>query len=160
MKRMTGFQRKSHPAVSLLFICLTLSLFLSCGKKNGSTSGGIGNTTGNLVNYTGNFVSSGGNDSTKATGTVVASFNTASLELSYTITWKSLTSQPVQMHFHDAGPVIVKILGYPVSIDGQVTGSCSLTSAQGGDLASGNIYAMIHTLNYSAGEIMATLYKQ
>jgi len=160
MKLIPGFQRKFNPALSFLVICLTLSLFLSCGKKNASGTGAVGNNTGNMVNYTGNFVSSGGNDSTKATGTVVATFNTASLELSYTITWKSLTSQPVQMHFHDAGPVIVKILGYPVSTDGQVTGTCSLTSAQGGDLASGNIYAMIHTVNYSAGEIMATLYKQ
>jgi hypothetical protein len=153
---------KASTGLSLLSFCLIGIALLGCGKNNPSSVGGTGSNgmNGNLVNYAGTFVSSGGNDSTKATGTVAATFNTSTLELKYSFSWKSLTSDPVQMHFHDDGPVIVKLTGFPVTTDGIFSGSAFLSTAQGADLASGNIYAMIHTQNYTAGEIMATLKKQ
>jgi hypothetical protein len=155
--------RKNLSCLTIVCFCLITVGFISCGKNNNSsTLGTDGNNTnsGNNISYTGSFVSSGVDDSSKATGTVSASFNTTTLQLDYTIAWKSLTSDPVQMHFHDAGPVIVKLTGYPVSQSGVFSGTCYLTSAQGGDLAAGYIYAMIHTKNYTAGEIMAPLVKQ
>jgi hypothetical protein len=130
-------------------------LLLSCGK--GSNSSG---ESSNIVNYSGVFKNASSPDSSKATGTVMASFNKSNLQLTYTINWSSLTSIPVQMHFHDDGPVIIQITGFPVALSGTVTGTCTFTSAQGADLAAGFIYAMIHTSNYTAGEISATLVKQ
>jgi hypothetical protein len=160
MKTILGIAQKMKTGLFSLSFCLIFLSFISCGKNGTTNTGTTGPANGNMVNYAGTFVNSGGNDSSKATGTVTATFNTSTLVLTYIINWKSLTSEPVQMHFHDNGPVIVKILGYPVATDGQVSGTCSLTSAQGGDLASGLLYAMIHTQNYSAGEIMAFLMKQ
>lgn len=156
MKAMFGFSRSRISKASFFGFCMIFYAFFSCGKNGAS----YGTNNSNIVNYTGVFVNSGVPDSSKATGTVMATFNTSTLVLSYTFSWKSLTSQPVQMHFHDDGPVIVKILGFPVSTSGTITGNTTFTSAQGSDLARGYIYAMIHTVNYTAGEIMATLVKQ
>ena len=139
-------------------LVLTVILGVTCKKSsNGSSSLTL------PVNYSGNFVPSGASgtqDSTKATGTVTATFNTSTLVLSYSISWNSLTSYPVAMHFHDAGPVIVPLTGFPVSKSGNLQGKATLTAPQGSDLAASLIYAMIHTQNYSAGEIQATLVKQ
>ncbi len=136
-------------------LIMVVAVNISCGKsKNG------GSYANPRVNYSGSFVPSGTPDSTKATGSVMATFNTSTLVLSYSISWDSLTSYPVAMHFHDAGPVIVPILGFPSAKTGSLQGTATLTAAQGSDLASGLIYAMIHTQNYSAGEIKATLVKQ
>jgi hypothetical protein len=137
-------------------VCLSA---MSCSKKSNSNSA-TSNPMANMVSYTGVFVKSGTQDSSMATGNVVATFNTMTLELQYTITWHNLTSLPVAMHFHDAGPIIVYITGFPVATDQSVSGVATLTSEQATDLANGLIYAMIHTQNYGAGEIMAPMKKQ
>jgi CHRD domain len=147
--------RTIFPAGTLVAACALLALFISCGKKNGSP-GAAGQSTG-FVNYTGTFVNSGSTDSSKATGSVTATFNQTTLTLTYSISWSSLTSLPIMMHFHDNGPVIVVITGYPVAQTGTVSGTCKLTSTQATDLSNGDIYAMIHTVNYGAGEIYAPL---
>ncbi|HLI92228.1 MAG TPA: CHRD domain-containing protein, partial [Puia sp.] len=90
-------------------------------------------------------------------GSVMATFDPTTLTLTYSISWTSLTSLPVAMHFHDNGPVIVIITGFPVARTGTVSGTCALTSGQATDLANGGIYAMIHTVNYNSGEIYAPL---
>lgn len=110
-----------------------------------------------MVNYTGTFIPFGSTDTSKATGAVTASFNQTTLVLTYYISWNSLSSLPIAMHFHDNGPVIVMITGFPVALSGSVSGTCTLTSEQATDLANGGIYAMIHTINYNSGEIYATL---
>jgi hypothetical protein len=158
MKAQTGSFKKLFTWLTLLGVAWTGSLLYSCGKNGGASQGS--NNSSALVNYTGTFVNSSEPDSSKASGTVMATFNTSTLELDYTISWKSLTSEPEQMHFHDDGPVIVKITGFPVSQSGTYTGTAVLTSAQAVDLVNGNIYAMIHTQDYTAGEIKATLVKQ
>jgi hypothetical protein len=146
--------RTIFPARILAATCL-LALFCSCTEKSASP-GAAGQSTG-FVNYTGTFVNSGSNDSSRATGNVVATFDQATLTLTYSISWSSLTSLPTMMHFHDNGPVIVMITGFPVAQTGYISGTCKLTSAQAIDLSNGGIYAMIHTVNYTAGEIYAPL---
>jgi hypothetical protein len=64
------------------------------------------------------------------------------------------------MHFHDDGPVIVQLSGFPVSETGSLQGKATFTVSQGLDLAAGRIYAMIHTEKYPAGEIRATMIRQ
>jgi len=112
-----------------------------------------------MVSYTGTFINHGSPDTSTATGLVTATFDPTTLTLTYSISWSSLTSLPIMMHFHDNGPVIVTITGWPVAQTGTVSGTCKFTSAQATDLVNGGIYAMIHTVNYSAGEIYAPLVK-
>jgi hypothetical protein len=131
--------RTSFPARMLAAACLLL-VFFSCAEK--SASPGTAGQSG-IVNYTGTFVNSGSTDSSKATGSVTASFDQTTLTLTYT--------------FHDNGPVIVIITGFPAAQTGTVSGTCKLTSAQATDLSNGGIYAMIHTVNYTAGEVYAPL---
>ncbi len=142
------------------FLTITLILIvtvsISCSRSN--TSGSYASPM--LVNYSGTFVPWGGQDSTKVTGTVKATFNTSTRVLSYSISWSLLSSNPVAMHFHDDGPVIVILSGFPVSKTGNLQGKATLTASQVSDLASGLIYAMIHTENFSAGEIRATMIRQ
>ena len=109
------------------------------------------------VSYSGSFVKSGDAVVTSATGTVTATFDPTTLVLSYTLTWNDLTSNAANMHFHDAGPVIYPITGFAAATTGTISGSVTLTAVQATDLASGKIYAQIHTVNIPAGEVKATL---
>ncbi|SRR5579871_93286 len=136
--------------------CIILVSLISCGKTNSNASSNIPSTT---VNYAGNFMKTD-SSTTSANGKVSVVFNPSTLTLSYTITWHSLSSEPIAMHFHDNGPVIVSITGYPVATDQTFSGTAKFTSTQASDLASGYIYVMIHTTKYSGGEIMAPLSKQ
>jgi hypothetical protein len=142
--------------VALICSCAIASLLLSCGK--GSSYGSY--ATSPIVNYAGTFAKSSPSYITNATGTVKATFNTSTLQLSYQLTWDSLSTLPIAMHFHDDGPVIVPINGYPATQSGTVQGVATLTSQQAQDLAAGLIYAMIHTSTYTSGEIQAYLKKQ
>jgi hypothetical protein len=149
------FARTILPARILVAAFLPFALFFSCSEKHGSP--GAAGQPGGFVNYTGTFVNSGTTDSSKATGSVTASFDLTTMTLTYSISWSSLTSLPIMMHFHDNGPVIVTITGFPMTQTGTISGTCKLTSAQAVDLSNGGIYAMIHTENYTAGEIDAPL---
>lgn len=111
------------------------------------------------VNYSGSFVKSGDAVVTSATGTATATFNPTTLVLTYTLTWNGLGSNAANMHFHDAGPVIVPITGFSPTTSGMYSGTATLTAAQAADLAAGKIYAQIHTVNIPGGEILATLTK-
>jgi hypothetical protein len=115
--------------------------------------------TPTMVNYSGNFVKSNDNVTTTATGTTTATYNATTRELSYIITWSGLGSDPVGMHFHDAGPIIIPIENFPVSVSGTYSGKATLTAEQANDLAAGKIYSQIHTTTYPGGEVIATLAK-
>jgi hypothetical protein len=143
---------KASAAAFVLLLCLSLSCSRSASNANGGSPQ-------NQVSYAGTFTNSAAPDSSKATGTVSLSFDPSSRSISFTFTWSSLTSKPVAMHLHDAGPVIVPVYGYPVTTSGTVSYKASLTAAQASDLQAGLIFAMIHTANYPSGEIMATLFK-
>lgn len=124
--------------------------FSSCKKSDTTEMNGT-------VSYSGSFVKSGDAVVTSATGTATATFDPTTLVLSYTLTWNGLTSNAASMHFHDAGPVIYPITGFATATSGTISGSVTLTADQATDLASGKIYAQIHTVNIPAGEIKATL---
>ena len=132
---------------------LVLLVVLSSCKKDEST-----NMT-ETVSYSGTFIKSSDAVITSASGTATATFDPATMVLTYKLTWSGLGSNAVNMHFHDNGPVIAEITGFANSTSGTVSGTVTLTTSQSADLGAGKIYAQIHTVNIPAGEIKATLSK-
>lgn len=135
-----------------LFAIALMCFLPACSKKKDSNP-----KPTNLVNYSGNFVRSSANVTTSASGTTTATFNTDTRVLTYKLTWNGLGSAPVGMHFHDNGPIIVPIEGFPVAVSGTYSGTATLTAQQATDLAAGMIYSQIHTATYPGGEVIATL---
>ena len=111
------------------------------------------------VNYSGTFVKSSDEVVTSATGTATATFDPNTLELSYSFTWTGLGSDAVNMHFHNNGPVMAGIEGFPTGTGGTVSGKVTLNAQQASDLTVGKIYAQIHTQDYPGGEVIARLNK-
>ena len=95
-----------------------------------------------------------------ASGDVLATLDTGSKKLSYTITYMGLSGPATAAHFHgpaatgaNAG-VAVPIGSNPASPS---TGSVTLTDAQMKDLEAGNWYANVHTEANKGGEIRGQL---
>jgi hypothetical protein len=93
----------------------------------------------------------------KGTGRLQASFDTASKELKYTLTFEDLSGPATAAHFHgpatrsQSAGVIAPIGGAnPAS---PVTGSVTLTEDQAKALRSGKIYVNVHTAANPGGEI-------
>jgi hypothetical protein len=139
----------------VIFIVLMMLVgFTSCNDDDDDDDGMV-----SKVNYSGSFVKSNDNVTTSATGTATAAYDPATLELSYTATWSGLGSNAVNMHFHNDGPVLVGIEGFPNATSGTVSGKIMLTAQQATDLAAGKIYIQIHTEGYAGGEVIAPLSK-
>lgn len=143
---------KSRPFIPVLVIFLFLAGFPACNDDDDPEMAP-------KVNYSGSFEKSTDAVTTSATGTTTATYDPNTLELSYTITWTGLGSNAANMHFHDDGPVIVPITGFPTATSGTVSGKATLTAQQAMDLAAGKIYAQIHTATYPGGEVIARLNK-
>ena len=89
-------------------------------------------------------------------GDVVATLNTSTKQLSYTMTYMGLTGPATAAHFHgpaapgaNAGVVIP--IGMPPA--NPATGTVTLTDAQMKDLEAGKWYANVHTAANKGGEI-------
>jgi CHRD domain-containing protein len=101
------------------------------------------------------------NDS-KGTGTVIATYDTASKKLSWKINYSGLTGNATAAHFH--GPadrdknaaVVVPITG---SVASPIEGSVTLTEAQAADFTVGRWYFNIHTAAHGPGEIRGQMLK-
>jgi hypothetical protein len=139
-----------HDSLKVTVLILLIG-FMSCKKDSTNTSGS--------ASYSGTFVKSSATVVSSASGTATATFNQATMVLSYTLSWSGLSSNPSVMHFHDNGVVMAEISGFTPNVNGSVSGTITLTAQQSADLASGKIYAQIHTVNTPAGEIKATLSK-
>jgi hypothetical protein len=93
-------------------------------------------------------------------GDVLATLNTDTRQLSYTITYMGLTGPATAAHFHgpaDAGAnagVAVPIGNNPTSPS---TGTVTLTEPQMKDLEAGKWYANVHTADNKGGEIRGQL---
>jgi hypothetical protein len=151
MKTITRFFTINQQTLGiiLLFILFGLS---SCKKEDDMNMNGT-------ISYSGTFTKSSDVVSTSASGSVTATFDPGTMVLSYTLVWSGLGSNAVNMHFHDNGPVMAEITGFPSSTSGTVSGTITLSTSQSDDLQTGKIYAQIHTANFPAGEIKATLSK-
>lgn len=101
------------------------------------------------------------NDS-KGTGTVDAKYDTATMKLSYTITFSGLSGPATAAHFHapakpgaNAGPVITL-----ENLVSPIQGETALTAAQAKELAEGLWYLNVHTKAHPPGEIRGQLMKK
>lgn len=151
MKTIIKYIKIKNQLVRITILVLLIG-FSSCKKDNSTVMSGT-------VSYSGSFAKSTDAVVTSATGTATGTFNTTTMVLTYTVTWNGLTSNAAAMHFHDAGPVIIPITGFPTATSGTYSGTATFTSAQATDLAAGKVYIQIHTANNPGGEIIATLTK-
>lgn len=101
------------------------------------------------------------NDS-KGTGTVAATYDTATKKLSWTITYSGLTGPATAAHFHGPAPA-GKAAGVEVPVPGAdkspIEGSATLTASQAKDLMDGMMYFNIHTAAHKAGELRGQMTK-
>jgi hypothetical protein len=98
----------------------------------------------------------------KGSGTLTATFDTASKKLSYEVAYKDLTGPATAAHFH--GPAdATSTAGVVVPVSGAVTspikGEATLTDAQAADLQAGKWYFNIHTAAHGPGEIRGQVMK-
>ena len=91
-----------------------------------------------------------------ASGTAEASFDTATRRLSWTVNYSGLTGPASGAHFHgpaEAGRNAGIVLPFPGAITSPITGSSTLNEAQAADLLAGRWYANIHTAANPGGEL-------
>src|SRR5262249_1015235 len=98
----------------------------------------------------------------KATGTLEATYDTASKKLTYTVNYKDLSGPATAAHFH--GPADAKAnAGVVVPVAGAVTspikGEATLTDAQAADLAAGKLYFNVPPAANKGGEIRGQVMK-
>ena len=89
-------------------------------------------------------------------GDALASLDTASKQLNYTITFFGLSGPATAAHFHGpAAPGANAGVAVPIGTNptSPVTGSVTLTDSQMADLQAGKWYANVHTADNKAGEI-------
>ena len=100
-------------------------------------------------------------NSVAATGTVTATYDTASKKLTWKGSYSGLTGSATAAHFHGPAPegknagVMV-----PISPNGpSFEGSATLTDAQAKALMDGDMYVNVHTEANKGGEIRGQLMK-
>jgi hypothetical protein len=97
----------------------------------------------------------------KGSGSVTATFDTASKKLSWKGTVSGLTGPATAAHFHAGeagknGGVVVPIAG---ADKGSFEGSATLTDAQAAELMDGKWYVNVHTAANKGGEIRGQVTK-
>jgi hypothetical protein len=100
----------------------------------------------------------------KGSGTVQASYDTATRKLGWTVSYSGLTGPATAAHFHgpaaagaNAGPVITLDAAKLAS---PIKGEATLTEAQAADLGKGLWYLNVHTAAHPPGEIRGQLVKK
>ena len=101
-------------------------------------------------------------NTTAGTGMLMATYDTATKKLSYTVTYSGLTGPAVAAHFH--GPADAKSnagVAVPVKeiAPNTLRGEATLTDAQAADLMAGKWYFNIHTAANKGGEIRGQVMK-
>jgi hypothetical protein len=97
---------------------------------------------------------------TAGTGLLVATFDTETRLLSWTITYEGLTGAPTAAHFHGPAELGVNAgvaVGLPGALTSPIIGEVTLDEAQASDLVGGLYYLNIHTGAFPAGEIRGQL---
>jgi hypothetical protein len=90
-----------------------------------------------------------------ASGTAEAALDTATKELTYTVTFSGLSGPVVGAHFHgpsEAGKNAGIVLPFKM-LESPIKGTATLTASQTADLLAGKWYANIHTAANPGGEI-------
>jgi hypothetical protein len=97
----------------------------------------------------------------KGSGSVTATYDTASKKLSWKGNVTGLTGPATAAHFHAGeagknGAVVIPIAG---AEKGAFEGSATLTDSQAADLMGGRLYVNVHTATNKAGEIRGQVTK-
>jgi hypothetical protein len=103
------------------------------------------------------------NDS-KGTGTITATYDTATKKLSWKGTYSGLTGPVTAAHFHGSNPPSPPAANSAIALPAQVSaspfeGSSTLTDEQAADLVAGKWYFNIHTATNKGGEIRGQVTK-
>ena len=99
---------------------------------------------------------------TQGTGTLSATLDTATRELSYTLEYSGLSGPAGAAHFHGPaapGANAGVALPIPNAASSPVKGSTKLTEAQMADLEAGKWYVNVHTKANPGGEIRGQVMK-
>jgi CHRD domain len=94
-------------------------------------------------------------------GTAVVNFDTATKQITYTVTYSGLSGPAKAAHIHcgaAAGANAGVAVPFKVT-DSPITGTATLTDAQVADLEAGKCYVNIHTEKNGGGELRAQLAK-
>jgi len=99
-------------------------------------------------------------NSSPATGTLTATYDTSSKKLSWKGSYSGLSGPATAAHFHSGeagknGPVAVPITPATSPFEGSAT----LTDAQADDLLAGKLYVNVHTEANKGGEIRGQVAK-
>jgi CHRD domain len=96
-----------------------------------------------------------------ATGTAQATLDTATRNLTYTITYSGLSGPALGAHFHgpvEAGKNAGIVLPFK-TVQSPIEGSATLTENQAADLLAGKWYANVHTAANPGGELRGQMMK-
>ena len=97
---------------------------------------------------------------TKGTGDALATLDTATKTLTYTVTYSGLTGPATMGHIHGPaapGANAGVVVPFKAPVDSPITGTATLTDAQIADLMAGKYYVNVHTAANPAGEIRGQL---
>jgi hypothetical protein len=97
-----------------------------------------------------------------ATGNATVTYDTASKQMTWRITYSGLSGAPTAAHFHgpaQPGANAGVAVPIPNAATSPVQGSATLTDAQAADLLAGRYYINIHTAANPAGEIRGPVIK-
>jgi hypothetical protein len=103
------------------------------------------------------------NDS-KGTGSLTATYDTATKKLAYSATYTGLSGPATAAHFH--GPAAVGANAPPAvpvaatALASPIKGEATLTDAQAADLQAGKWYFNVHTAAHGGGEIRGQVMKK
>jgi hypothetical protein len=99
---------------------------------------------------------------TAATGNAAVTYDTASKQATWRITYSGLSGPPTAAHFHgpaEPGANASVAVAIPNAATSPVQGSATLTDAQAADLQEGRYYINIHTAANPGGEIRGQVSK-
>jgi CHRD domain len=100
-------------------------------------------------------------NTTKGTGTVTATYDTASKQLSWQGSYSGLSGPATAAHFHGPAPA-GKNAGVELAIKpatSPLEGTATLNDTQAADLMAGNWYVNVHTEENKGGEVRGQLTK-
>jgi hypothetical protein len=99
-------------------------------------------------------------NSSAGTGTLTASYDTASKKLSWKGSYSGLTGPATAAHFHTGEPGKNGGVALPITPNASpFEGSATLTDAQAADLLAGKWYVNVHTEANKGGEIRGQVTK-
>jgi len=99
---------------------------------------------------------------TTGKGAAEISYDTATRQLDWTVTYSGLSGPAIAAHFHGpAGPGenAAPVVPFKPPLASPVSGSATLTEEQGRELLDGKLYVNIHTAAHKDGEIRGQVTK-